>query len=455
MDKEKNHITSSKDYQRYLSGLMSSSERHEFEKRLLGDDFEADALEGIEQLSPEEFEKDISVLSRQLKQKVQKSSFRFWRIAAAVVILTVSSFSVYYFMKTNGSPELAQSNEQVEDLGSTVMNEKKEVYKDSMKEEPERIIALQQEVIKKNEKIELEAADKREVQALQEIAMKEETKEMDMEHDVADELAEEYDAQIQEPLLDAVEPAELPSIASEQRTEINDVVLVEESLSGRVAGVASQAPQARNKKASFADNTKTIRGKVYSVEDETAVPGVNVVVKGASIGTITDIDGNYSINVPEGQDVTLVYSYIGLSTMEIQVDNLEHIDVKMEPDFSELAEVVVVAYGVAEESENNSYSYIPPKPDGSKGKWKDYIKENIRYPSSGMAEKIKGTVKLRFTVNRDGSITNMEVLKSLGDEFDKEAIRLVNEGPKWEPAKLNDEIVKREVRVKIRFRPPE
>ena len=49
----------------------------------------------------------------------------------------------------------------------------------------------------------------------------------------------------------------------------------------------------------------------------------------------------------------------------------------------------------------------------------------------------------------------MEVVKSLGEDFDKEAMRLVNEGPDWEPAMENDSVVEKEVTVKIRFRPPE
>lgn len=89
---------------------------------------------------------------------------------------------------------------------------------------------------------------------------------------------------------------------------------------------------------------RTVSGNVTSSEDGTSIPGVNVVVKGTSIGTITDIDGNFAVQVPSDESI-LVFSYIGLATEEIMVGNRSVIDVKMKPDLTQLNEVVVVAYG--------------------------------------------------------------------------------------------------------------
>jgi TonB family protein len=63
-------------------------------------------------------------------------------------------------------------------------------------------------------------------------------------------------------------------------------------------------------------------------------------------------------------------------------------------------------------------------------------------------------VKLKFIVGLNGQISNIEIAKSLGEAFDNEAIRLLKEGPDWAPAEFNGEKVEREVKVKIRFRPP-
>jgi len=89
---------------------------------------------------------------------------------------------------------------------------------------------------------------------------------------------------------------------------------------------------------------RTIHGNITTAEDGMPIPGVNVVVKGTAIGTISDIEGNYSIQVPSDESI-LVFSYIGLMTQEIMVGNQSVIDLNMAPDLRVLYEVVVVAYG--------------------------------------------------------------------------------------------------------------
>ncbi|MBL0739680.1 SusC/RagA family TonB-linked outer membrane protein [Chryseolinea sp. Jin1] len=89
-----------------------------------------------------------------------------------------------------------------------------------------------------------------------------------------------------------------------------------------------------------------------TVKDETgsALPGVNVVVKGTSIGAVTDADGNFSLNVPE-DDAVLVLTFIGYLTQEIPLNNQTVINVQMEPDSKTLSEVVVVGYGTQEKKD--------------------------------------------------------------------------------------------------------
>ncbi len=89
---------------------------------------------------------------------------------------------------------------------------------------------------------------------------------------------------------------------------------------------------------------KTITGNVISVEDGDPIPGVNIVVKGSIIGTISDLQGNYTIQSPSDESI-LVFSYIGMTTQEIIVGTQSKIDVVMEPNLSQLSEIVVVAYG--------------------------------------------------------------------------------------------------------------
>ncbi len=92
---------------------------------------------------------------------------------------------------------------------------------------------------------------------------------------------------------------------------------------------------------------RTVSGKVTSVEDGSTLPGVNVILKGSTTGTVTDLDGNYSLSVPSTGGV-LVFSFIGLTTEEVEIGVRSVIDLSMSPDIKQLNEVVVVGYGTQE-----------------------------------------------------------------------------------------------------------
>jgi len=95
---------------------------------------------------------------------------------------------------------------------------------------------------------------------------------------------------------------------------------------------------------------KDITGTVTSAEDGLPLIGVSVVVKGTTSGTITDLDGKFTLNVEEG--ATLVFSYTGFSSQEIVVGSQSSFDVVMLTDSELLEEVVVVGYGYRKKSHN-------------------------------------------------------------------------------------------------------
>ncbi len=87
-----------------------------------------------------------------------------------------------------------------------------------------------------------------------------------------------------------------------------------------------------------------VSGMVVSEDDGMPIPGVNVTVEGMSIGTITDFDGNYSINVPSGA-TTLVFSYVGFVTQQVQIQGRTQVNITMKTNVEELSEVVITGYG--------------------------------------------------------------------------------------------------------------
>lgn len=152
---------------------------------------------------------------------------------------------------------------------------------------------------------------------------------------------------------------------------------------------------------------KTVRG---SITDETGqpLPGVSIVVKGTTNGTITNMDGDYALeNVFE--NATLVFSFVGMKSREIIVGNQTTIDVKLEPQTIGLEEVVAIGYGTQRKREvSGSVSNISEK-DFNKGLTRDAVdllKGKVPGLSitSGSGDVTSGqTIRLRGTSSLTGS----------------------------------------------------
>ncbi|QHT70364.1 DUF3520 domain-containing protein [Rhodocytophaga rosea] len=105
---------------------------------------------------------------------------------------------------------------------------------------------------------------------------------------------------------------------------------------------------------------RTITGTVTAADDNSPLPGVNVLVKGTKSGTITDSNGTYNLKV-SGDKVVLVFSYIGYTTQEIKAGTKTKIDAKLSPDVKSLQEVTVIGYGI-QQKQNVTGSIATAKP---------------------------------------------------------------------------------------------
>lgn len=94
----------------------------------------------------------------------------------------------------------------------------------------------------------------------------------------------------------------------------------------------------------------TVNGIVTSEEEGLPLIGATVLIKGSSTGTVTDLDGNYSIAVPD-ENTILLFSYTGYTPRELTVGGQTNLDVALSPDIAQLEEVVIVGYGVQKKSD--------------------------------------------------------------------------------------------------------
>jgi len=109
-----------------------------------------------------------------------------------------------------------------------------------------------------------------------------------------------------------------------------------------------------NNSKSDAEQNITVTGTVTSSSDGAVLPGLSILQKGSTNGTVTDANGKYSINVPS--DATLVFSFIGFKSQEIEVQGRSTIDVTMEESVEALDEVVVTALGIKREEKSLGFS---------------------------------------------------------------------------------------------------
>ncbi|HSJ66190.1 MAG TPA: TonB-dependent receptor [Anditalea sp.] len=90
--------------------------------------------------------------------------------------------------------------------------------------------------------------------------------------------------------------------------------------------------------------SRSVSGKVISSEDGEGLPGVSVLVRGTTTGTVTDLDGNFSLMVPEGSS-ELSFSFMGYITKNVRIGSSDQLEITLDPDTKTLGEVIVVGYG--------------------------------------------------------------------------------------------------------------
>lgn len=93
-----------------------------------------------------------------------------------------------------------------------------------------------------------------------------------------------------------------------------------------------------------------------------------------------------------------------------------------------------------------------PNPPGGMSGWNQYLAQNLKYPAEARKDGIEGTVIVVFVINSDGSISNVEILRGIGAGADEEAMRVVQNSPKWEPGKQSGRTVNTRMRLPIRFK---
>ena len=234
-------------------------------------------------------------------------------------------------------------------------------------------------------------------------------------------------------------------VAEQVETESQAVV---EKAKADVAGVETAAEQQTAEKQEVTDEqgkNVSVKGVVVQKEDGNPIVGVAVTVRGTKIGAVTDVDGKFHIdNVPVGSwiDVFMIDCEIGsLQVTEQNASNLHFVIAYDGPSSSKSPGSD--AFDVVEE--------MPVYPGGMPAMM-DFFYKNMKYPKEAFDAKQEGRVIAQFVVEKDGSITDAHIVKSVSPALDAEALRIVNAMPNWTPGRQNGKPVRVKYTVPISFK---
>lgn len=179
-------------------------------------------------------------------------------------------------------------------------------------------------------------------------------------------------------------------------------------------------------------------GKVVDIDGKPVI-GAAILIRGTKKGSVTDPEGLFRMkDVPVGSWIDVMY--VGYKTVSMQVTkaNASKLSFVMEKENASNGKV----FDVVEQ--------MPQFPGGMPALMK-WLQDNMKYPKEAQDAKQQGRVIVSFVVEKDGSITNVRVVKSVTPALDEEAIRVVKAMPKWNPGMQNGEPVRVNYTVPISF----
>jgi len=480
MSAKRKHRTTH-DYLSYLKGELRNEDRHSFERDLERDPFQQEAMEGFETLSPQQAEKDLLGLHASLQKRLSRRKRVAWYSVAATVasILVVGTIFINIYDVNPESKE--ESFYQEESLMSDKEFNEQEEAGLTEEESPERDEPGPVEMDSEETREPLrESAAKKAVRSenIEDIIESEEVEALPAKGEQVPDPEREMAAAPEPPEARAMDDEPMQAEAEEpmqaEAAEPDAIVAMEALPEGKQKRAEKRrareaAPQVSQHKATELNEavpllTGRVSGVVISAEDMDPLPGASIYVKETDSGMVTDMQGRFSIPAPNEEQTTVIASYVGMVTNEYQLASGQENRLVMQPDMAALNEVVVVGYGVPKDAnatgavqrvqvaETNDYTvHSGAEPVGGIPAYKMYMEKNIRFPAGDTLSK-RAVVVLKFTVEQDGKLSGIQILRSPGDDFSKKAIRLLEEGPHWNPARDENGNTDDEVRMRIVFK---
>ncbi len=414
---------------RWISGEADRSDERSLEAMAKDDPFLADALEGFRSMPEADHARSVTKLKASLRSKYEKKKrgviFYLQRVAAVGLLVVGAWFILGQF---GGQEEIAEKNTAVAKDDSPAPSENIQANADSVLsfavDEEATAPELEEIATKPAPKIQPAIAQNaQETPASPAAYAPAPPVEMEISDDIA--IAEE-------PVIDGIAIAEKKKPAADEpigfSSDTKDVAVAKtEAKSYSDESFMLKAPDEKARAGNMAMLEQVIQGKITD-KDGYPLIGVNVLLDNTQQGTVTDIDGNFTLESPI-ENPALVISYTGYQTQTVQADAFDFLQVQLENNDQSLDEVVVTQ--LSGKAKRSTAAQPTFEPKGGFKKFEKYIRQNLQYPQASKENGTKGQVTIGFKIDASGNPVDFQVLQSLGSEYDEEAKRLLREGPKW------------------------
>ena len=400
----------------YIRGLRKGKEAHRLEKESMQDPFLADAMDGYNQVEGNH-EQRIEKLRMQVSAHSAKKKSTYaitWSIAACLIIgFGISSY--FLFLKKSMTDEVFIAEESV----SIKLAEPAAPPTPAIPATPTVPATPQKEIALATTKVKTDSTPISEITARQ--------------ADKKDMIAE---------IQTTSQPQGAPVAAVPMMEEVSEETAALQEVVATIDTFESESDKKMKmaKVATILPQNNMIKGRVTDGKGEPLI-GASVTYKGTNIGTITNMNGEFSL-VKKDDKKRLTAEYIGYNPVEIRIDTNRTMLIAMNENKQALNEVVVVGYGAKKNKKSTTLGSdakvkeqtekeITLQPVIGKRSYQKYLKEHLVRPTDEKCAQVKGKVVLTFLINKEGRPFYIKVKESLCESADKEAIRLIQEGPDW------------------------
>mgnify|MGYP002732180955 CR=1 FL=1 len=263
-------------------------------------------------------------------------------------------------------------------------------------------------------------------------------------------------------------PLAAVTVAAFARPEISEPL--DEISSVKVNDLSAITGKNSPENLSVASNSAADVTLKMKVTDQSGSPivGASVLIVNSTLGTLTDLEGNFTLKVNNDQRISV--SYVGMKPVELSVKEclekqIKEVRLASDNDSESQLTIVSQSSGSAPQSvqkvasseiptTNDVFMVVEQMPEfpGGMSACLKFLADHVAYPKEAAEKKIQGRVIVQFVVMKDGSIANARVLRAVDPLLDAEALRVIGLMPKWKPGTQRGQAVNVKFTMPVTFR---